>query len=57
MYCDQCPEVLSGKGCTKNGPCKKKRVELSRTESQGRESVLSLADRLKAMMGVFKKKH
>jgi hypothetical protein len=57
MYCDQCPEVLSGKGCTKNGPCKKKRVELSRTESQGRESVLSLADRLKAMMDVFKKKH
>jgi len=56
MYCDQCPEVLSGKGCTKNGPCKKQRDELSRTESQGKEAGLSFLARLKSMMGVFKKK-
>ena len=56
MYCDQCPEVLSGKGCTKNGPCKKQREELSRTESQSKESGLSFSTRLKSMMGIFKKK-
>jgi len=56
MYCDQCPEVLNGKGCTKNGPCKKQRVELSRTESQSKEGGLSFSTRLKGMMGIFKKK-
>jgi len=56
MYCDQCPEVLSGKGCTKNGPCKRQRVEVPKTESRGKESSLSLAARLKGMIGVFKKK-
>ena len=56
MYCDQCPEVLSGKGCTKNGPCKKQRVELSRTESRDKEGGLSFPAMLKGMMGVFKKK-
>ncbi len=56
MYCDQCPEVLSGKGCTKNGPCKKQRDELSITKSQSKEGGLSLAARLKGMMGVFNKK-
>jgi|GEM_PF-2131046 len=55
MYCDQCPEVLSGKGCTKNGPCKKQRDKLLRTEIQGKEGGLSLSARLKCMMGVFKK--
>jgi len=57
MYCDQCPEVLSGKGCTKNGPCKRQRVELPKTESQGRKGGLSLATRIKGMMGFFKKKY
>ncbi|WP_158024105.1 hypothetical protein [Methanosarcina horonobensis] len=56
MYCDQCPEVLSGKGCTKNGPCKKQRDELLRTEKRDREGGLSLTVRLKDLMGVFKKK-
>ncbi|WP_440948135.1 hypothetical protein ACSAZL_07845 [Methanosarcina sp. T3] len=57
MYCDQCPEVLSGKGCTKNGPRKRQRVELPKTESQRKESDLSLATRIKGMVGVFKKKN
>jgi hypothetical protein len=57
MFCDQCPEVLSGKGCTKNGPCKKQRVEPPKTESQGKESDLGLPARLKGIMGFFKKKH
>ncbi|KKG18198.1 hypothetical protein EO98_19410 [Methanosarcina sp. 2.H.T.1A.6] len=56
MYCDQCPEVLSGKGCTKNGPCKKQRDELSRAKSQGKKDGLSLPARLKGMLDVFKKK-
>jgi len=56
MYCDQCPEVLSGKGCTKNGPCKRQRVELPKTEGRGKEGGLSLAARLKGMMGVFREK-
>jgi hypothetical protein len=57
MYCDQCPEVLSGKGCTKNGPCKRQRVELPKTESWGKEGSLNLAARLKGKAGVFRKKH
>lgn len=57
MYCDQCPEVLSGKGCTKNGPCKKQRVELPKIENQDRKGDLSLATRIKSMMGFFKKKY
>ncbi|HIH95371.1 TPA: hypothetical protein HA338_15540 [Methanosarcina acetivorans] len=57
MYCDQRPEVLSGKGCTKNEPCKRQRVELPKTESRGREYDLSLAALLKGMVGAFMKNH
>jgi len=56
MYCDQCPEVLSGKGCTKNGPCKRQRVELPKTENRRKEGSLSLAARLKGMIGIFREK-
>lgn len=56
MYCNQCPEVLSGKGCTKNGPCKKHRDELSRTQSQGKKDGVSFSARLKNMMVFFKNK-
>ncbi|WP_255335004.1 hypothetical protein [Methanosarcina sp. KYL-1] len=56
MYCDQCPEVLSGKGCTKNGPCKKHREEAAKLESKGSAGELGFSARLRGIMGVFGKK-
>ncbi len=56
MYCDQCPEVLSGKGCTKNGPCKKHRIENVTPKDQGNSPGLSFSARLKKVMDIFGKR-
>ncbi len=55
MYCDQCPEVLSGKGCTKNGPCKTHRMENATQKTQENADGLSFSARLKNVMGIFGK--
>ena len=61
MYCDQCPEVLSGKGCTKNGPCKKHRTENMTLKNvtkkdQGDSGRPGFSVRLKNAIGFFGKR-
>ncbi|MDY9925394.1 hypothetical protein [Methanosarcina sp.] len=54
MYCDQCPEVLSGKGCTKNGPCQKQESSRMSLKNRRSEIILRLTW-LKGIMSIFKK--